>query len=426
MQILRTVIVTILIAATASLAVASPSMTFGSKPDQPTYRWRPGTIRLLVSSSLMKANANIKSESDVLGALRRSVRSWQDAANIEFQVEMTDKQTVSPAGAAGDGVTLITIASTPENVLFFAKDAQAVSAKTRVFYNRKGYITEADIALNPFQQFSTDGSFGTFDLESVFTHEIGHLLGLRHSGVMGAAMSDNLGKNGAIEQSQFHSRGLSDSDVAAVREIYGSPSEDEDCCAAVTGKLTLQNGRAGKNVKVWAEDTATGRVVAQAETASDGTYRIGGLAGGKYELYWRAKSGSAGVATGDLGDVELEPRESTTVNQKISLESTRLSIDLIGADGHLGESALALEAGSVRTIFIGGRGLTAESLNLTVTSKFLHIDPASIAERDFGEGVSVVSFALTVDEEAPAGVYSIFASFASGGKTSLVGAIRVE
>lgn len=426
MPTLRITLVIAILATCANFAVASPSMTSGAKPDQPLYRWRAGVIRLMISNSLAKSNSNIKSDSDVAGALRRSIEAWQDAAGIEFQIEFTDKQTVSPSGVAGDGVSIITIAQTPENVLFFAKDAQTVSAKTRVFYNRKGAITEADVVLNPFQQFSTDGSFGTFDLQSVLTHEIGHLLGLRHSSVIGAVMFDHLGKNGVNDQVQFTSRGLSDSDIASVREMYGTPDEFDDCCSAIAGKIIATNARLTKNIKVWAEDAETGRVAAQTEMASDGTYRLGGLANGKYQLRWRTKTASSAVATGDLGSVEIDGRDAVNGNQKIALEPARLSLDLIGVDGHLAESAVNVKPGTTRTILIGGRGMTAADIELSFSSKFFHVDPLSIVERDFGDQVSVVSFVLTIDEDAKTGAYSIFASAANGGKTSLIGALRVE
>ncbi len=73
--------------------------------------------------------------------------------------------------------------------------------------------------LSPFQQFSTDGSYGTFDLESTLIHEIGHMLGLRHSGVLGAVMADSIPKNG-VSGTNFSGRVLSESDAALLHAMH--------------------------------------------------------------------------------------------------------------------------------------------------------------------------------------------------------------
>jgi len=296
--------VVLVLAALTANAFGSVVSGAPSRGEVQRLRWKGRAVRIDVSSSLTRANSNIKYGSDVLGALQRSVQAWQAAADIQITLETSEKQSVSPSGLAGDGVNLITIGQTPENVMFFAKDSDSASAKTRIFYNRSGNVTEADVVLNPFQQFSTDGTFGTFDLESTLTHEIGHLLGLRHSAVLGATMADTFARLGTFGIADVSPRTLSDSDIAAIRDLYGPARDVSDCCASVTGKLT----GSAVPLRVWAEEDRTGRVAAQTDGAADGNFSLGGLPPGTYSLFWKTSDENSG-SVGQLGQIKLEEGE---------------------------------------------------------------------------------------------------------------------
>lgn len=405
-------------------AFGSSMAPAAGKLDPQRLSWKGRAIKIAISSSLIQANTNVKFNSDVRGALRRSLDAWQDVADIEFQVELSDKQSLSPSGVAGDGVSLITIAQTPDNVLLFSKNLEAESAITRIFYNGKGFITEADIVLNPFQQFSTDGTFGTFDLQATLTHELGHLLGLRHSDVLGATMSDSLSRNGTFGLADFGSRTLAASDITAVREIYGVPADDEQCCAAVAGKLTFASGRPAKGVGVWAEDSLTGRVIAQAETGADGSFRFGGLPAATYSIFWRKSDGTGAI--GELGSTRLEKGDTKSVEEKISIQRSDLSLKYVGINSQLTDFAVPLTAGREYVIYLGGAKLNPGNIKIGFSSPFFRLLPYSVASQDFGEELSVVSFVLTVSEDAPAGDYSIFAVGRDGARASLIGALSVE
>ena len=221
-------------------------------------RWRnAGAINISFSNSLKNA-ANIKEGSDVAGALKRSLAHWERETNVKFIISWSDKQSISTG--KGDGVSLITIAPTTENSAIFNQEESETAANTRTFFKHNGEIIEADIALSPFLQFSTDGTTETFDLEAILTHEIGHLLGLDHSAVLGATMAENQGKNGVFALSGFAPRTLSEDDKAAVRTSYGARIENENCCGKISGGLFDEAKKPLAQSLIWIEEISSGRL----------------------------------------------------------------------------------------------------------------------------------------------------------------------
>lgn len=404
-----------------SAAASPPTLITTNRVEQQRFRWKDRTIKIAISSSLTKQNGNIKADSDVVGAVKRSLQAWEAAADIEFEIDSSDRQSV---GSVGDGVSIITIAPSAENILLFGDDSQSTAALTKIFHNTRGFITEADIVLNPFQQFSTDGTVGTFDLQSTLTHEIGHLLGLRHSAVMGASMSEKLAKVGALGFVDLGARVLAESDITAIRDLYST--DRADCCAAVTGKLTAPVGRSFKNLRVWAEDSSTGRVLGQADVASDGRFRLGGLPPGSHNFYWKAKTGLNVSSSGELGELKVETGEPAVLNQKIVFGPSTLALDFLGVNGQLGESGVSVESGRQQMIYLGGKGLDPKTVEIEFASPFLHVVPLSSLRQDFGDDVSVISLSIMVDPETPPGVYSIFARGEDGSKTAVIGALKVN
>jgi Matrixin len=426
MKPIRNIFVLALILITSFSAVFGNTIIAGAgRAEVQRLRWKGQVVRIAFSNSLMRPNSNIKSDSDVAGALKRSVQAWTDVADIDIQLEASDKQSVSPAGPAGDGVSLITIAQSPENVLFFVNDAESVSAKTRIFYNRRGFITEADIALNPFQQFSTDGTYGTFDLESTLTHEIGHLLGLRHSAVLGSTMADSFARNGTRGIIDFSPRTLAESDVTSTRDLYGVKTETIVCCSSIGGRLSAA-GRTLTALKIWAEDSQSGRVVAQTESLPDGTYRLGGLDAGNYDVYWKGQEMSAQNAFGTIGSVHVSAVEDVNLNGRVNAHASEFSLQYLGINGRLADFSLPLVSGRSYTLNVGGKDLSGRTANIEFNTS--HITALSLppVTQEFGEGVQGLTFFISVDREILPGQYTVVLADETGAKTCMIGGLTVE
>jgi hypothetical protein len=408
----------------SSVIEAAPS---ADEAKNTRLRWRNGTINIALSSSLSKFMPNILLGSDVPGAVQRSLETWEKAADIKFNEISSDKQSVSPAGIAGDGVNLITVAPTAENQIFFGEEAADISAKTRVFYNRRGFITEADIVLNPHVQFSTDGTFGTFDLEATLTHEIGHLLGLEHSGFCGSTMHTHQAKNGIYGLPQIASRTLSDSDIANVRALYGAP-EAENCCGSVKGKLSLPSTVAASGFQVWLENAQNGKLQAGTITQPDGSFTLDGIAPGKYRIFAqdtgeKQKNRKKVYAGDQIGEVTVENGKVEIFDKELTLRERTFSLKYVGFNHQISNVSVPINGGKTFTIYVGGENLNVKDFQILINSPHFKITPKTLAAQNFGDEISVLNFEIAVDGRLPRGEYSIVLQKSNGERAFLIGGL---
>ncbi len=397
-------------------------------PANTVSRWRSGAIKIAVSASLLTQNPNMKADSGAAGAVARSLATWAKATDVTFQDSVSDKQNVSPSGNQGDGISLITIAATPENLLLFSKNPQETAATTRVFFDRRGFITEADIVLNPYQQFSTDGTFGTFDLQSTLTHEIGHLLGLNHSSMLSATMHDNYGKNGVLGLQNFIPRTLAETDIAAIRAKYGFKADEiDECCGSISGKITGPNGRAAKGVQIWAENAETGKLSAETFTEADGGFKFDGLKSGDYNIFaHRTVGASIRIPAQEIGKASVETGETTLATRKLTTIASDFQLQYLGFNGQLSGLAVPLSVGRTYTLYVGGKNFDKDSISISFNTPFLTVSPKTTANVDFGGEISAVSFEIRVDPWTPIGEYNVIAESEGTGRAVIIGGIAVR
>jgi Matrixin len=199
-----------------------------------------------------------------------------------------------------------------------------------------GQILDADVLFRPDGQatFATPGALpmqpGAYDLESLLTHELGHLFGVDHSGVWRAMMFPFAPPPGTFlgdrPTQQKPDGPLADDDRAGLRTLYPDPGDTVNV-GVIGGRVLPANPFAlalepqtsmGESVtgmfgpQVVALDADTGAVVAgtlagwtcdplNPPTRFDGTYQIERLpVGGNYKIYAEPFDGL--VQPGDMSE----------------------------------------------------------------------------------------------------------------------------
>jgi hypothetical protein len=187
-----------------------------------------------------------------------------------------------------------------------------------------GQILDADIYFNPSDSrttYATPQALAAtptaYDLESVLTHELGHLLGFSHSAIWSAMMFPFAPAPGTISGTRPTAlqpdAPLGDDDRTGLRVLYPDPA-DTVHQGSISGRIVPANPLAlpasppgvtgGFGSHVVAVDTASGAAVAATlggwscsapgPAQFDGTYEIEGLAVGRsYTVYAEPLNGAA-------------------------------------------------------------------------------------------------------------------------------------
>ena len=447
----------LVLVATLACVVSSQPSSFDlpAAPQERLIRWPTKSIQISLSTSLSAPSPAIKPESDVLGAVERALASWSRVANVTFIKASSTAQSVSPT-TGGDGVNLITIAGTTENFALFGEGN--TTARTRVFYDQDtGEISEADIVINPYPysvkgaalQFSTDATPGTYDLESTLAHEIGHLLGLSHSQVIGATMQASQALNGTYDLPATTERALSEADQAAVRSLYGGG-----------GKVGSVEGRIQNNIDgnllpaaaahVWIEDVNTGKVMASGLTSVSGRFSLNSVPPGNYRAMLEYREGPVNELAALTAASDSKPAgrqrafRSVEIGSRLRVaadKTTTLSYVLvppqnspptlvprfIGINGDLSTVPVPVAAGKRITLYVGGEGVDQiPGGGLVLSSPFITVDAASLAPQQFYNSTPVISFDVSIAPNAPPGDYSIRLQSNSGETAYLVGGIKIN
>ncbi|HVF42874.1 MAG TPA: matrixin family metalloprotease, partial [Pyrinomonadaceae bacterium] len=444
---------TLLIVASLLLSQAAPAraytLQYTNASATQQIRWPTTTVNVALSTSLSNPPPFVHATgAQVLLAARRALARWSLASNIQFNV------TTSAAQAVGqDGVSLITVA--PENASQFSIPEQP--SRVRVFFDANG-IFEADLAINPnvarrdpvsgglvASFFSTDGADGSYDLEATFVHEIGHMLGLEHSGILGATMQPRQGPNGTFNLPSVTTRTLSSDDIAGVRSVYG-PRQG---LGGVAGRVTFNSasGPAAFGAHVFVEDAATGRTVAGNVALADGRYRIDALAPGQYRviveyldepaLAREIASNAGGYAgltqtstppflTTEAGLVNVAADAATAFDIAVQGGASAINPTTIGlgpvATGMLSTVAVPLVPGQPVTILVGGENLGLVN-SVTVNSPFVAI---SNVQQVAGFGVPVLSFDVNPSTLTPPGEYSVRLQSSAGQVAYVSGGLTID
>jgi len=233
-------------------------------------------------------------------ALRMAIEEWnKDTQASATLVENTNAAVQARTDWAANDIHTILFDET--NTSGYFPGASGIVAVTPVFFFSNGLIDDADIIFNGKDfQFTTSGQAGRMDVQDVGTHELGHLLGLDHSGWAGATMYPY------VDPSVILHRSVSADDISGLRNAYPNGT-----FSTISGHIERGDTSAVEGAHVVAVD-ATGRPAGGTLTNSLGDFVLDSLPAGTYTMYASPLDypvSSANLGVGNSIDTDFESTE---------------------------------------------------------------------------------------------------------------------
>lgn len=231
-----------------------------------TLHWGSNSI----SYHIHNAGSDDISDGSHIPAIEHAFASWSDVNGSQITLNRG-----SNTSNASTSTSQHTIVFDEDNSSGYFPSGSGIVAITPISYRLSdGQITDADILFNGSQfSFSTDQTPGTFDVQDVLTHEVGHFIGLDHSPSTSSTMWPYVAPN------QWIHRSLSQDDQAGAVAIAVGSNQTK-----VTGRIFKPNGSNPLSGAIVSASLSDGRFVASAITNSNGNFNFRGIPAGDYHF----------------------------------------------------------------------------------------------------------------------------------------------
>jgi len=381
----RTLRIALLAAATAAVStgVLAHVRLISPTNGQALYWNTPTNIGIVLNST---GSDDIADDSAEI-ALRMAIDEWNGVSGSRGTL-VEDTTPAEQARTDWTATDLHLIMSDENNSSGFFPGGSSTVAITPILFNSiSGVILDADILFNGLGfDFTTSATPSDFDVQDVGTHELGHLLGLDHSGAAGSTMYPY------VDPTVILHRSVSGDEAQGMRDAYPDGS-----FGRITGTIQrLADDSAIEGALVVASD-ADGRTFTSILTRANGAFTLKGLDPGTYAVFVRPLDepvGSANLGQGFTIETDFEPQVYPAPAVVVGTGTAALGVLKVDADValNLGTNAdpfpLRVTDGATTSVTLHGTGLVAGSTH-TVSDTDITLGPPSWSGTQVSVNVTV-------------------------------------
>ncbi|MCI0407068.1 MAG: matrixin family metalloprotease, partial [Acidobacteria bacterium] len=282
----RTILLVALTALLSPRAADSYTLIRRTSFSNPSAFWPLPSLPLpmLISS----AGSDNVPGSDDTNAIIAAQQSWTNI-NTEFFAFTAPTVGTGTALNATDGKNSIFFDETGAN---FGVGSTAIAFTALNFSASTGVISDTDLLFNGLLTYSTatPTPAGVFDIQSIATHELGHVQGLDHAGLINAVMfpigADGLQFQRSLASDDRIGTSLLYPETAGGSGLAGLQAGDGDLprsTGSITGTVQTSGGTPVPGAHVVAQDS-NGLTVMSDVGRIDGSYTLSGLFPGIYQV----------------------------------------------------------------------------------------------------------------------------------------------